>query len=85
MGWDKQSPNKIKAANFALQQVGKPYNGVFFNNKKINASKYNCSQLVWAAYKSNDPNVDLDANGGPGVYPSDIANSSWTTWYEIRL
>lgn len=84
VGWNRQSPNKIAAANFALAQVGKPYNGVFFNNKRVYSDKYNCSQLVWAAYKSVDPNVDMDANGGLGVYPADIANSSWTTWYETR-
>lgn len=84
VGWNRQSPNKIAAANFALAQVGKPYNLAFFNNKKVYSDKYNCSQLVWAAYKSVDPNVDMDANGGPGVYPADIANSSWTTWYETR-
>ncbi|QRZ61332.1 YiiX/YebB-like N1pC/P60 family cysteine hydrolase [Rothia sp. ZJ932] len=85
VGWDKQSPNKIKAANFALRQVGKPYNGIFFLNKTVNATSYNCSQLVWAAYKSTDPNVDLDSNGGPGVYPTDIAKSSWVTLYETRF
>lgn len=84
VGWNRQSPNKIKAANFALAQVGKGYNGAFFNNKKIVSNTYNCSQLVWAAYKSTDPNVDLDSNGGPGVYPADIAKSHWTTWYETR-
>lgn len=84
VGWNKQSPNKIKAANFALSKLGKRYNVAFFNNKFINSDTYNCSQLVWAAYKSTDPNVDLDANGGPGVYPADIANSHWTTWYETK-
>lgn len=84
VGWDKQSPNKKKAARFAEAQKGKGYNGVFFNNKQVYSSTYNCSQLVWAAYKSVDPNIDLDSNGGSGVYPADIANSHWTTRYETH-
>ncbi|MDO5749755.1 MAG: hypothetical protein Q4P78_00935 [Rothia sp. (in: high G+C Gram-positive bacteria)] len=82
VGWDRQSPNKYKAANFAAAQVGKGYNWFFWNNKTIYASTYNCSQLVWAAYKQTDPKVDLDSNGGAGVYPLDIKNSSWLHEYQ---
>lgn len=38
---------------------------------------YNCSELVWKAFKKG-AGVDLDANGGYGVYPNDILNSSLT-------
>ena len=82
VGWDRQSPNKYKAANFAAAQIGKGYNWFFWNNKTVYASTYNCSQLVWAAYKQTDPNVDLDSNGGAGVYPLDIKNSSWLHEYQ---
>ncbi|MFW0118818.1 hypothetical protein ACN08Y_02695 [Rothia sp. P5764] len=85
VGWNRKSPNKQKAADFARSKIGKAgYNYKFYDNKRVQAGSYNCSQLVWAAYKSTDPNVDLDSNGGPGVYPADIANSRWTTWYETR-
>lgn len=71
---------KRKASGtWALKKLGKPYNNVFFNNKKIEASKYNCSQLVWAAYKRLS--VDLDSNGGAGVYPGNIRDSKHTSTY----
>lgn len=60
--------------------LNKPYNIYFATNKKPYGKKMNCSQLVWAAYK-NSVKVDLDGNGGPGVYPKDIVKSSMTkTW-----
>lgn len=47
---------------------------------------YNCSELVWKAFKKT-AGVDLDHNGGLGVYPNDIYNSSLTdktntTWWQ---
>lgn len=84
VGWAWQSPNKYKAANFAKSKIGKSYNYFFWNNKTVHANSYNCSQLVWAAYKSTDPNVDLDSDGGPGVYPTDIKKSHWVHHYETR-
>lgn len=50
----------------------------------LHTNSYNCSQLVWAAYKSTDPNVDLDSDGGPGVYPTDIQKPHWVHHYETR-
>ena len=84
VGDDDDSSEKDKAAAFAEQQVGKGYNWVFFTNKSVNSDNYNCSQLVWASYKSADSNIDLDADGGPGVYPKDIADSPMTHEYETR-
>lgn len=84
VGWSWQSPNKHKAANFARSKIWKSYNYFFWNNKTVHANSYNCSQLVWAAYKSTDPNVDLDSDGGPGVYPTDIQKSHWVHHYETR-
>lgn len=69
------------AADYAYNNMrGKPYNLVFFNNKQVPASKYNCSQLVWGAYLMAT-GIDLDSNGGWGVYPYDVRNSSYTTTY----
>lgn len=49
---------------------------------------YNCSSPVWAAFKwgsqhSTDwgEELDLDGDGGWGVYPRDILKSSWVTEY----
>lgn len=54
-----------------------PYNSNFAFNKTVWDNKYNCSQLVWAAWQySND--TDLDDNGGPGVYPEDLWKSRKT-------
>lgn len=50
----------------------------------LHTNSYNCSQLVWGAYKSTDPNVDLNSDGGPGVYPTDIKKSHWVHHYETR-
>lgn len=78
----KISESKRKAAGrYAKNKLlNKPYNIYFATNKKPYGKNMNCSQLVWAAYK-NSAKVDLDGNGGPGVYPKDIVKSSKTkTW-----
>ncbi len=38
---------------------------------------FNCSELVWKSYKKSS-GIDLDSNGGLGVYPNDIKNSNMT-------
>ena len=50
---------------------GYSYNLNFAFNKSKNPWMLNCSQLVWYAYKYG-AGVDIDSNGGPGVYPHDI-------------
>jgi len=73
--------NRDAAANYAYDYMrGKPYNIFFAGNKHVPADTYNCSQLVWGAYK-HIVNIDLDGNGGPGVYPYDIKGSSLTVTY----
>lgn len=50
----------------------------------LESDAYNCSELVWKAYKKGC-NIDLDSNGGLGVYPNNIkddndvyvVNSTW--------
>lgn len=69
-----------KVASWALQQVNKDYDFAFANNKENTVSsneKFNCSELVWKAWKFTI-NVDLDSNGGKGVYPNNIVDSSRT-------
>ena len=78
----KISESKRKAAGrYAKNKLlNKPYNIYFATNKNPYGKNMNCSQLVWAAYK-NSAKVDLDGNGGPGVYPNDIVKSTKTkTW-----
>ena len=60
--------------------VGKPYSTQFVANKNTTAAKMNCSQLVWSAYKAS-VSVDLDGDGGLGVYPNDIKKSPRTSTY----
>lgn len=62
---------------FAQEQIGKPYDNTFVNNKTWTEhamSKMNCSELVWRAYYVAG-GVDLDSNGGWAVYPNNIYNS----------
>ena len=66
------------AADYAYNHLlGYPYNPIFWNNKELNPERLNCSQLVWLAYKKG-AGVDLDGNGGAGVYPYDIKDSKYT-------
>lgn len=75
--------NRDKAANRAYNKYrNKPYNINFIMNKS-NEDKLNCSSLVWFSYKKG-ASIDLDANGGPGVYPSDIRDSSLTKKYDDK-
>lgn len=72
-----------RAAGYARSAlVGHPYNLNFaFNKGSVSANDpMNCSQLVWYAYRSA-VGLDLDSGGGPGVYPSDIYYSRYTTEY----
>lgn len=59
---------------------GKEYNTNFAFNRDAYGTKMNCSQLVWAAYTIK-AGIDLDSNGGFGVYPYNIKDSSLTSTY----
>ncbi|MCR8845007.1 hypothetical protein NQ117_15095 [Paenibacillus sp. SC116] len=66
------------ATEWAKTKVGYDYDIKFFDNRFCNTNSYNCSQLVWCAFKQV-ANIDLDKNGGWGVYPKDIRDSSLIT------
>lgn len=70
-------------AQWALKQVGKPYDYDYENNKlntTSNNAKFNCSELVYKAWKYNgNTSVDLDSNAGTGVYPNNIRDSKYTS------
>ncbi|MFV0499865.1 MAG: hypothetical protein ACK5NF_07590 [Bacilli bacterium] len=66
--------------SWAASKEKRPYDFDFANNKQFTAAedlKYNCSELVWKAWKTK-AGVDLDSNGGSGVYPNNIKDSSRT-------
>lgn len=72
--------NRNAAANYAYNNLrNRLYNVNFAMNKTKNGAM-NCSQLVWVAYYEA-AGLDLDSNGGKGVYPSDIKNSRHTATY----
>lgn len=75
---------RARAAGWARKKEGKAYNSNFAFNKKINASKYNCSQLVWAAWKATS-GIDLDNGWSKGVYPGDIREDRRTYVYKKSI
>lgn len=78
---DATSAQRDSAADYAYtNMLGRAYNLIFFANKDYEGA-VNCSQLVWAAYHATS-GIDLDGNGGWGVYPNDIRDSSLTETYE---
>lgn len=73
--------NRDKAASYAYNNMrNKFYNANFAANHSVPADLYNCSQLVWGAYKAS-VKIDLDTNGGFGVYPFDLKDSKLTVTY----
>lgn len=67
------------ATNWSMNRLHLPYNQYFFNNRTVESIRYNCSQFVWAAYMKTS--IDLDSNGGLGVYPRDITDHNRVTTY----
>ena len=70
------------AADWAreLALLSRPYNDAFWANKSCETTdNYNCSQLVWCAYNAITT-INLDYNGGFGVYPNDIISSNNLTY-----
>ncbi|PKR83261.1 YiiX/YebB-like N1pC/P60 family cysteine hydrolase [Heyndrickxia camelliae] len=70
--------NRSAAANWAYGEIGESYSYNFATNRLTgyNGAK-NCSKLIWSAYKLHG-NLDLDKNGGLGVYPRDVRDASST-------
>jgi uncharacterized protein YycO len=66
---------KQAAVNFAIQQVGKPYDYkwlTYIGGKEVYGDSYYCSELAWAAYLAAG-GPDIDANPG----------WSWTYGYNV--
>jgi len=68
---------------WARTKKGKPYNNNFAFNRIVEHATYNCSQLVWAAY-TKSAGIDLDSNGGTGVYPGNIRGSKYNVIYSTK-
>ena len=66
-----QQSTRNEAANYADNALrGKSYDLDVAGNKPHGAGKLNCSELVGRAYQA--AGIELDANGGPGVYPNNL-------------
>ncbi|GLC90556.1 hypothetical protein LYSBPC_36830 [Lysinibacillus piscis] len=73
------STNRNKAADWAYSQLGQSYSYNFATNRlTAHTGDKNCSKLIWSAYQLNG-NLDLDVDGGAGVYPRDVRDASDTT------
>lgn len=60
-----------------------PYDVNPFTNKSDGDDfEMNCSELVWRSYMSLGGWVDLDSNGGPGVWPRDVRDSGHLVEYK---
>ncbi|MCV9948929.1 YiiX/YebB-like N1pC/P60 family cysteine hydrolase [Paenibacillus sp. BT-177] len=66
------------AAQYAANQIGKPYNWNFVN--PWTEAKFYCSQLVWKAWKTQGIDVDY-ITIDPIVTPMEIAKSGNTSIY----
>ena len=71
------------AADWANSRVGiDGYSYNFATNRTTShEGAKNCSKLVWSAYMLK-ASIDIDKNGGTGVYPLDIRDSSLTSTYK---
>ena len=74
--------NRNAAADWAKGRTGDSYSYNFATNRLTgHYGAKNCSKLLWSAFMLNG-NIDIDANGGAGVYPKDIRDSSYTVTYQ---
>lgn len=70
--------NRNNAANWAYSQIGQSYSYNFATNRLTgHDGAKNCSKLIWSAYKLHG-NLDLDVDGGLGVYPRDVRDAPGT-------
>lgn len=80
--YDTTATQDKKAANYAVEQIGKTYNWEFLN---VNTTKkFYCSQLVWKAFKKKC-NVDLNTSfAWQIVYPLELANTDETYFVYVK-
>lgn len=73
---DASETQKNAAINFCISQLGKSYMIDFQKDTSANESDWYCSELVWASYKNQGIDIEVDSLGEPGVTPRDILNCS---------
>jgi hypothetical protein len=77
------STQRSQAIYFVTQQLGKPWAlQPFTKPTSINHPRWQCSTLVWAAYKY--VGIDIEQKGfgsGPGITPHDIRDAGTTSEY----
>lgn len=76
---DTTKAKRNAAADWAYSQLGESYSYNFATNRSTgHTGAKNCSKLIWSAYKLK-ASIDLDVDGGLGVYPRDVRDASATT------
>jgi uncharacterized protein YycO len=79
--WPLSSSRRQTAANYALAQLGKPYNWIFVDKWRTDA--FYCSQLCWAAYYRPSPwycKIDLDAVPDQLDFGAVAPDALWLSW-----
>ncbi|GGK37740.1 hypothetical protein GCM10010124_33180 [Pilimelia terevasa] len=72
------------ASGWALSRVGRDAYSLNFATNRLtgHTGAKNCSKLIWSAYRVTG-GMDLDANGGAGVYPRDVRDAAQSTTYRV--
>lgn len=74
------STQRQAAVNFCIYQLGKPWSIQLNKPTSINTKKWQCSTMVWAAYKNQGIDIEQKGlGGGPGITPNDIRDASTTS------
>ncbi len=79
--WPLSSSRRQTAANYALNQLGRPYNWIFVDKWRTDA--FYCSQLCWAAYYRPSPwYYKLDIDGVPDAldFGAVAPDALWLSW-----
>jgi uncharacterized protein YycO len=79
--WPLSSSRRQTAANYAKNQLGKPYNWIFVDKWRTDA--FYCSQLCWAAYYRPSPwyyKIDLDAVPDELDFGAVAPDALWLSW-----
>ncbi|MDM8001096.1 MAG: YiiX/YebB-like N1pC/P60 family cysteine hydrolase [Dehalococcoidia bacterium] len=79
--WPLSSNRRQTAADYAREQLGKPYNWIFVDKWRTDA--FYCSQLCWAAYYHPSPwyyKLDLDAVPDAADFGAVAPDALWLSW-----
>ena len=79
--WPLSSNRRQNAADYARNQLGKPYNWIFIDKWRTDA--FYCSQLCWAAYYHPSPwyyKLDIDGVLDALDYGAVAPDALWASW-----